>query len=138
MPHRRSTVILLAFIGLLLCSANAGAQHINAKNAPCHGPASGSEETACFVTAEREADLKLNQLYLHIVRSLNSDDRDALQQAQKIWIQFRDANCSAEEGLYRGGSAAPMVRYACLEAMTHHRTEELQIMYGWRLEKFGK
>lgn len=138
MPHRRSAVILLAFIGLLLCSANAIAQHMNAKDAPCNVPATGAEETACFAAAEHKADLKLNQLYRHIESSLDSDDRDALQQAQRIWIQFRDANCSAEQGLYKGGSAAPMVRYACLEAMTHHRTEELQIMYGWRLEKFGK
>jgi uncharacterized protein YecT (DUF1311 family) len=138
MPHHRATVIPLTVMGLLLCANSVFAQHMNAKDAPCNKPSTGAEETACFVAEDRKADLKLNQLYQRTMRSLDNDGRDALQQAQRIWIQFRDANCSAEEGLYRGGSAASMVKYACLEAMTRHRTEELQTMYGWRLEKFGK
>jgi uncharacterized protein YecT (DUF1311 family) len=61
-----------------------------------------------------------------------------LKVAQRLWIEFREANCSAEQELYSNGSAASMVKFACLEALTRHRTEELNVMYGWRLEKWPK
>ena len=114
------------------------AQHINAKDAPCHTPATGAEETACFAEAYLQADLKLNRLYGRIERVLGEKDRAHLKNAQRLWVQFRDANCSAEYNLHEGGSAAPMVKAACLEATTRHRIEELEVMYGWRLEKFEK
>jgi uncharacterized protein YecT (DUF1311 family) len=66
------------------------------------------------------------------------DELAKLREAQRLWIQFRDANCNAEYALYEGGSAGPMVKVACIEAVTRHRTEELQVMYGWRLEKWNK
>jgi uncharacterized protein YecT (DUF1311 family) len=69
---------------------------------------------------------------------VDGDELVKLKVAQRLWIQFRDANCSAEHELYLGGSAASMVEYACLEAVTRHRTEELNVMYVWRLEKFSK
>ena len=49
--------------------------------------------------------------------------------------QIRDANCAAERELYDGGTAAPMVYQACLGTDTRQRAAELNVMYGWRLEK---
>ena len=69
---------------------------------------------------------------------VDGDELVKLKSAQRLWLQFRDVNCDAEHELYAGGSAAPMVQLACQEAMTRHRTEELSVMYGWRLEKWGK
>jgi uncharacterized protein YecT (DUF1311 family) len=66
---------------------------------------------------------------------VSGDELVKLKEAQQLWIEFRIANCSAENELYRGGSAAPVVKLACLEAVTRHRTEELNVMYRWRLEK---
>jgi uncharacterized protein YecT (DUF1311 family) len=58
-----------------------------------------------------------------------------LQVTQRLWVQFRDANCSAEYSLYGGGSAGPTARAACIEAVTRQRTAELKTMYGWVLDK---
>jgi uncharacterized protein YecT (DUF1311 family) len=77
-------------------------------------------------------------MYQRIQTVVADDELSKLKEAQRLWVQFRDANCSAEHELYEGGSAASMVKLACLEAMTRHRTEELKVMYDWRLEKLGK
>lgn len=114
------------------------AQHMNAKDGPCQGPSSGAGETACFADALKKSDSQLNQMYQRVQGVVDGDGLVKLRSAQRLWIQFRDANCEAEHELYSGGSAAPMVKLACLEAVTRHRTEELRVMYGWRLEKWGK
>ena len=99
---------------------------------------SGAEETACFAAAYNRADAKLNSYYRRIETALYEDELNRLKTAQRLWIQYRDANCEAEYTLYAGGSAAPMVKESCLEATTRLRMRELEVMYGWRLEKFGK
>jgi uncharacterized protein YecT (DUF1311 family) len=111
---------------------------MNASDAPCHAPASNAETTACFIQASKAADERLNKTYAQIREVLSLDERRDLQAAQRRWLKFRDANCSAERNLYAGGSAAPAVYAACIEADTRQRTSELKAMYGWRLEKFGK
>jgi uncharacterized protein YecT (DUF1311 family) len=124
--------------GFLIVGTSCSAQHMNAKDGPCQGPSSGAGETACFGDALKKSDSQLNQMYQRVQGVVDGDGLVKLRSAQRLWIQFRDANCEAEHELYSGGSAAPMVKLACLEAVTRHRTEELRVMYGWRLEKWGK
>lgn len=134
-----SRVFSLCFPGLFLfvCTISV-AQHMNAKDAPCRLPSSGAEETACFADALKKADVDLNRMYKRIGTVVDEDELAKLRVSQRLWMQFRDANCDAEHELYSGGSAASMVKFTCLEAMTRHRTGELETMYGWRLEKWGK
>lgn len=114
------------------------AQHMNANDAPCQEPSTTAAEAACFDTALSKADVSLNRFYHRVETVVEGDELTKLQRAERLWMQFRDANCDAEYELYGGGSAGPTVKLACLEAMTRHRKEELQTMYGWRLEKWGK
>jgi uncharacterized protein YecT (DUF1311 family) len=133
------SILRLCFlIALLSVCINCSAQHMNAKNAPCRVPSSGAEETVCFANALQKADTELNRMYQRVETVVDGENLAKLRTAQRLWIQFRDANCDAEHELYYGGSAAPMVKFACLEAMTRHRTEELEIMYGGRLENWRK
>ena len=111
---------------------------MNAKDAPCQGPSTTADEAGCFSAAYVKADAELNQYYRRVQTVEAGDDLTNLKNTQRLWIQFRDSNCKAEYDLYEGGSAGPIVKLACLEAMTRHRTEELQTMYGWRLEKWGR
>jgi uncharacterized protein YecT (DUF1311 family) len=94
--------------------------------------------TGCFISASKTADERLNRIYSRIREVLSADEQRDLQSAQRVWLKFRDANCSAERNLYEGGSAGPTVYAACIEADTRQRTSDLKVMYGWRLEKFGK
>ena len=133
----RLTVAALLFGLSTIASSKCLAQHMNAEDAPCQG-LSMMDWKACIGAAYERADTELNQYYRRIEALETGTNLKNLKSAQRLWIQFRDANCEAEYALYEGGSAAPTVRLACLEAMTRHRTDELKTMYGWRLEKFGK
>jgi uncharacterized protein YecT (DUF1311 family) len=119
----------------LASGGNALAQHMNATDAPCQTAGSGAEETQCFISEARVADSELNTVYTQVKKILTPSDQNKLQVAQRLWVKFRDANCTAERGLYDGGSAAPMVYAACVAADTRQRTAELNTMYGWRLQK---
>lgn len=125
-------------LSLLLLCCQAAAQHMNAPDAPCRTPASNAEETSCFIAASKAADTKLNEVYSHLRVGLSPEEQKDLQQAQRLWLRFRDADCSAERNLYGSGTAAPMVYAACMEADTRQRAAELKTMYGWRLEKLDK
>jgi uncharacterized protein YecT (DUF1311 family) len=111
---------------------------MKAPDVPCQTPASNAETTACFIQKSKTADEQLNNTYERIREALSPDEQKDLQAAQRLWLTFRDANCSAERNLYAGGSAAPTVYAACIEADTRQRTSGIKVMYGWRLEKFGK
>lgn len=119
-------------------AGNCFAQHMNAKDAPCQNVGSGADETACFAATAKKSDAELNELYRRVLTVVDGDELVKLEAAQRLWMRFRDANCDAEHELYLGGSAASMVKLACLEAVTRHRTEELKVMYGWRLERWSK
>jgi uncharacterized protein YecT (DUF1311 family) len=135
-PVAHFSLLLLASCFFL--TDHARAQHMNAPDGPCQAPASNAETTACFISASKTADKQLNEIYVRIGEVLSADEQKDLQTAQRLWLKFRDADCSAERNLYAGGSAAPMVYAACIEANTRERTTDLKAMYGWRLKKFGK
>jgi len=138
MRRTRYVHALFLAICLFLGSDYANAQHMNAPDSPCQAPASNAEITACFISASKKADEQLNKTYARIGEVLSADEKKDLQEAQTLWLKFREANCLAERNLYAGGSAAPMVYAACMEADTRQRTNDLKSIYGWRSEKFGK
>jgi uncharacterized protein YecT (DUF1311 family) len=130
-------LVVLPVIILLTSFGQASPQHMNAKDSPCQAVGTGADETKCFIDEAHRADMELNLQYNRIRQVLGPAEQRQLQAAQRLWIQFRDANCTAERDLYGGGSAGPMTYQACLAADTRQRTAELGVMYGWRLEKFA-
>ena len=80
----------------------------------------------------------MNLFFGDIRKVLSKSEFEKLQAAQRLWVQFREANCVAEKSLYDGGSAAPMVYAACMESDTRKRAEELRAMFGWRIEKWKR
>ena len=136
--RQTKSVGLLVLVGCFFLIGNSLAQHMNAADAPCRSAGSNAEETQCFVTASQAADKRLNETYTRVRQALSPDEQEQLQEAQRLWLKFRDANCTAERSLYGSGTAAPMVYAACVEADTRQRTIELNTMYGWRVAKLGK
>jgi|SRR5690348_7360696 uncharacterized protein YecT (DUF1311 family) len=137
MPTQLTSRLLLLCLILLTVGRGYG-QHMNAPDAPCQPPASNAEMTSCFIQASKAADERLNKTYSQIREVLSPGEQRDLQSAQRLWLKFRDTNCSAERNLYGGGSAGPTVQAACIEADARQRTNDLKVMYGWRLEKLGK
>jgi uncharacterized protein YecT (DUF1311 family) len=96
---------------------------------------------SCFYAASQKADANLNRTYAQIRAALKNrgDDEDLhnLLDAQRLWLQFRDASCKAERALYEGGTAQPTAYRACIEELTRKRSEDLNATYDWVLVKWG-
>ena len=114
---------------------NSLAQHMNSPEAPCRTRATTVDMTNCFSHALHDANRDLQQTYSAIRTKLAADEFAQLLSAERLWLQYREANCNAERDLYSGGTAAPVAYLACMEEDTRLRAKELKTMYGWRLEK---
>ena len=125
----RSCLLSLAF--LVCYNSIARAQHMNSPGAPCRNLAATLAIENCFAKAYRAADSELNQRYSQIAKVLQPDDLERLKVAQRLWIQFRDATCTAESDLYSGGTASAPAYAACREELTRQRAAELKTIYGW-------
>ena len=122
------------FFFLLVVAAPCSAQHMNGPDSPCTNAVVTSDKVSCLSKAKDASDAKLNSVYQSLRNRLEGEDADRLLETQRIWIKYRDANCSAERALYGGGTAAHPAYLACVEAMTRARTKELQITYAVRLK----
>jgi uncharacterized protein YecT (DUF1311 family) len=130
---RRLWSVVLA--ALSVSGVSLQAQHMNAVDAPCRTAGPDAEKTRCFIAEAQAAESEMNAVYIKVREALAPSDQSKLQIAQRLWVQFRDANCAAERGLYEGGSAAPMAGAACVAADTRQRMTELNTMYGWLSRK---
>jgi uncharacterized protein YecT (DUF1311 family) len=65
------------------------------------------------------SDGELNKVYASIIRRLGVGDASTLRTAQRLWIQFRDADCKLALADVRD----------CLMERTDQRTEQLKSTY---------
>ncbi len=104
----------------------------------CTAPQTQTDMTQCAVLDWQAADADLNVAYGKAVQAMQALDRDlpageagaeaALRAAQRAWIAFRDAACTAEGFTMRGGTAEPMVVAICKARLTAARTQDLLIL----------
>ncbi len=88
-----------------------------------------------FVTADAE----LNRVYKRVrtilrstaydaARSDGRTEAEALRDAQRAWIAYRDQACAMEGIHFRGGSMEPLLVAACLRRLTERRTQDLWLL----------
>jgi uncharacterized protein YecT (DUF1311 family) len=94
----------------------------------CGNAISQGDMTACAADGLREADATLNDLYRQIMARLrdNQPARQALQDSQRAWIGFRDAECAFATVNSRDGSVAPMLVAQCRQRLTALRVAQLR------------
>ena len=122
----------------ILCALPFVPQTALAQDVDCANAATQLAMTYCAEQDWNAADVKLNAAYklaMAVLKGIDSnlDAADqgaaiALRNAQRAWVPFRDATCDAEGWAYHGGSAEPMVIYACRARVTAARAEELNNM----------
>jgi uncharacterized protein YecT (DUF1311 family) len=86
-----------------------------------------AEMINCMLAETRRQDARLNENYKKLLSKLAAERKNALIEAQRAWIRFRDANC----GFYadpEGGSAARMAANECILNATVDRAKELQLL----------
>jgi uncharacterized protein YecT (DUF1311 family) len=78
----------------------------------------------CLKVKTAQWDKRLNIAYQKAVQDAASAQRDQLRAAQRLWVQYRDANC-----LYYGmgeGTIARLDAGECMRSMTEARAKELE------------
>jgi uncharacterized protein YecT (DUF1311 family) len=91
----------------------------------CDG--STAEMVDCLAVKTQRWDKRMAIAYQQAMKDAPAQQHDQLRAAQRLWIQYRDANC-----LYYGmgeGTIARVDAAECLRRMTEARAREL--------EKFG-
>jgi uncharacterized protein YecT (DUF1311 family) len=79
----------------------------------------------CISAEFDRQDSRLNDVYKRLMSKLPKDRKESLVEAQRAWINFRDANC----GFYHdpdGGSAAHLAGNECMLNVTVDRANELE------------
>lgn len=122
----------MSVLALLLFQVAATDSTVN----PCDDPSTQHQMNVCAYEAYQAADKNLNAQWKithkymkDLDKSQDEDGRigyaEALLEAQRNWIAFRDSHCLTESYRFRGGSAEPLLRYSCLENETKRRTKAL-------------
>ncbi|CAN7144070.1 lysozyme inhibitor LprI family protein [Phenylobacterium sp. LjRoot225] len=81
----------------------------------------------CISAELHRRDAELNAAYRRLADVLATPDRKAaLQAAQRAWIGFRDAECTADASGAVGGTIWPLIVETCHIDMTYERTLQLR------------
>jgi uncharacterized protein YecT (DUF1311 family) len=109
-----------------------------AQTTDCSNTMVQQELNQCAYQDWQIADADLNAAYQDAMALLKSWDAnlpadmqggaEALRQAQRAWITFRDKACEAEGYAMKGGSAEPLVIYGCMRQLTLDRASQLRAM----------
>jgi uncharacterized protein YecT (DUF1311 family) len=140
------TVVFLLLFPFLPCYLFAQ-QPAPAQN-PCEEqPRSQRQMDDCAAFKYRQEDAHLNKVYRKAMQNMTDDLARAqkqvdqksmkyeetaiasLKEAERIWISYRDIQCSAAAQQYEGGDMAPMIYEQCMTTLTDHRTADLKSVY---------
>ncbi len=91
---------------------------------PCGDKPSTLAIVECVQAKTKVSDQRLNAAYKALQTRTDAAQRQPLLAAQRLWVQYRDANCGfygAQEGSIRQVQAAE-----CMRSMTEDRAHELE------------
>jgi len=111
----------------LACVAGLMASPLHAETAAeetCTDRQSTADIVQCLATQTAVWDRRLTTAYQKLLDTLPARRRDRLRSAQRLWVQFRDANCAYFAT--RAGSIARVEAGQCLLRLTTARAMELE------------
>ena len=123
----------LAFILTIIFSqfSFADSQDLRSEEKECGEHMSYKQISGCFHTLYRKADQELNYQYSNLSNSLELEDRKNLLTAQRLWVKFRDADCTFYEPRKESDYLVSSSRSICLTRRTLDRLEQLE-SYNFR------
>ena len=113
-------LLAIAAMAVVASAAYAGDQGDPAQS--CDG--STPEMAECLKAQTAQWDKRMTIAYQQAMKDAAAPRREQLRAAQRLWIQYRDANC-----LYYGmgeGTIARIDAGACMRSMTEARARELE------------
>jgi len=112
------------FAVLALAAMSAKAEMFGPGFQPCGRETSTLAIVECVHVKINAADQRLNATYKALQAQVDNAQRQPLLAAQRLWVQYRDANCAfygTPDGSIRQVQAAE-----CLRSMTEERARELE------------
>ena len=95
--------------------------------ADCKKPDARHEDIGCAVEVFDNADKALNEAYKALVVKMDQDGKAKLKEAQRAWIQFRDADTAlAYQNSGEGGSLGGLIATNHKADLTLERIKELK------------
>jgi uncharacterized protein YecT (DUF1311 family) len=114
--------ISIAAIAMLALAAVAHAGDQGEPEKSCDG--NTFQMVECLKANTAQWDKRMTIAYQQAIKDAGEKQREQLRSAQRLWIQYRDANC-----LYYGlgeGTIARIDAGECVRNMTKARAEELE------------
>ena len=111
-------------IGLSAALALVSLAHAGDQDASESCDGSTYQMVECLKAKTAEWDKRLNAAYQKALGAAGDKQREQLRAAQRLWVQFRDANC-----LYYGmgeGTIARLDAGECMRILTEARAKELE------------
>jgi len=108
----------------LMAALPAGAEMFGPGFQPCGEKTSTLAVVECVQAKTNVADQRLNAACKALQARIEANQRQSLLAAQRLWVQYRDANCGfygAQDGSIRQVQAAE-----CIRSMTEDRARELE------------
>lgn len=75
--------------------------------------------------ALEKADKAMNTAYQRLLKILNDEGKKRLQETQRAWLAYRDAQAGFDSHHFAGGTAEGLERLGSLELLTKARTKRL-------------
>ena len=122
------TSLAVSALLLALCGAASAADN------PALKKCMDSAETTlamvtCNVKETKVQDARLNRAYKTALDAQEGERKQQLQDVQRLWIKYRDANC-AFVGSATGGTIDQVNGSGCVLDMTQTRAQELEDLVG--------
>ena len=113
---------------LLLCGSAYAAD--NAALKTCMDSANSTADMVnCNAKQTKVQDDRLNRAYKTALAAQEGARKQQLQEVQRLWIKYRDANC-AFAGSATGGTLDQVNGSGCVLDMTQTRAQELEDLVG--------
>jgi uncharacterized protein YecT (DUF1311 family) len=122
----RVLAVAATFMMFVISSANSETDLYGPEHQNCAG-GSTPEIEECLARYTKAWDARLNAAYRELLNG--NPEAGSLRSAQRLWLQFRDANCR-----YYGLGEGTIVRVqaaACLRYMTSQRAQELEELLSY-------
>ncbi len=125
-PFAASTLLLA-----LCSSAYAADNHDSPAYKKCMDASGGVTVNMldCMAAEIKLQDVRLNKAYKAAMTAIEGDKTGQLQNVQRMWIKYRDANCGFV-GSLTGGTIDSINAGSCVLAMTRIRGQELENLVG--------
>lgn len=122
------TTLAAGALLLAVCGTAAAADNPALKKC-MDGANTTAEMVGCNVKEAKVQDARLNKAYKIALAAQEGNRRDQLQDLQRLWIKYRDANC-AFAGSATGGTIDQVNGSGCVLDMTQARAQELEDLVG--------